>query len=225
MLMSKGKHRRPAHAARIAATLVGAAGVAVGVSLAGAATASAAADSDASVSRWEQVARCESGGNWSINTGNGYYGGLQFSPSTWSAFGGGMFATSADKATRDQQIVIAEKVLARQGRGAWPVCGRGLAAAGDPPDDAAPVRRPQSGDRPRKSSGSTGAGPRRSPQDSAPGRVPKGDGVYTVRPGDTLARIAAAHRIEGGWRRLYARNKGVVTDPDTIYPGQRLRLH
>jgi hypothetical protein len=75
---------------------------------------------------WDAVARCESGGNWSINTGNGYYGGLQFSSSTWTGFGGGEFAPRADLATREQQIAVAERVLAVQGRGAWPTCGRSL---------------------------------------------------------------------------------------------------
>ena len=75
---------------------------------------------------WAAVARCESGGNWSIDTGNGYYGGLQFSQSTWDASGGGAYAPRADLATQSQQIAIAEKVLAVQGPGAWPVCGRNL---------------------------------------------------------------------------------------------------
>lgn len=67
---------------------------------------------------------CESSGNWSINTGNGYHGGLQFAPSTWTGHGGGEFAPSADQATREQQIIVAERVLATQGIGAWPVCGK-----------------------------------------------------------------------------------------------------
>ena len=75
---------------------------------------------------WDAVAACESGGNWSINTGNGYYGGLQFSSSTWLAFGGGAYAPRADLAAQGQQIAIAEKVLAAQGPGAWPTCGRSL---------------------------------------------------------------------------------------------------
>jgi multidrug efflux pump subunit AcrA (membrane-fusion protein) len=75
---------------------------------------------------WDAVAQCESGGNWSINTGNGYYGGLQFSASTWLAYGGGSYAPRADLATRSEQIAVAEKVLAAQGAGAWPVCGRSL---------------------------------------------------------------------------------------------------
>jgi hypothetical protein len=75
---------------------------------------------------WDAVAECESGGNWSTNTGNGYYGGLQFSPSTWDAYGGDAYAARADLASREQQIAVAERVLAAQGRGAWPVCGKNL---------------------------------------------------------------------------------------------------
>lgn len=71
---------------------------------------------------WDRIAQCESGGNWSINTGNGFYGGLQFTYNTWLAYGGGAFAPRADLATRDQQITIAQKVQAGQGWGAWPVC-------------------------------------------------------------------------------------------------------
>jgi hypothetical protein len=77
---------------------------------------------------WTGVARCESGGNWSINTGNGYYGGLQFSPSTWAAFGGLAYAPRADLATKAQQIAVAERVLVVQGPGAWPTCGALLVA-------------------------------------------------------------------------------------------------
>lgn len=73
---------------------------------------------------WDVVAQCESGGNWNTNTGNGYYGGLQFSPGTWQAYGGKAFAGTADHATRSQQIVIAEKVLHAQGWNAWPTCSR-----------------------------------------------------------------------------------------------------
>lgn len=71
---------------------------------------------------WSCVADCESGGRWNANTGNGFYGGLQFSQSTWEKFGGLQHAPRADLATREQQIEIAEKVLAVQGWGAWPVC-------------------------------------------------------------------------------------------------------
>ncbi|MFF8593063.1 transglycosylase family protein, partial [Streptomyces sp. NPDC015220] len=77
----------------------------------------------ASVSTWDKVADCESGGNWSINTGNGFYGGLQFSQQTWQAYGGTAYAARADLATKKEQILIGEKVLAGQGEGAWPNCG------------------------------------------------------------------------------------------------------
>ncbi|MFD7596486.1 transglycosylase family protein [Kitasatospora sp. NPDC059812] len=87
--------------------------------------------SAASVSTWDKVAQCESGGNWSINTNNGYYGGLQFSQSTWLAYGGSQYAPYANRATKQQQILIAEKVLAGQGQGAWPVCGPGANLGAD----------------------------------------------------------------------------------------------
>lgn len=76
-----------------------------------------------SLTTWDKVAACESGGNWEINTGNGYYGGLQFSASTWAAYGGRSFASRADLASKSAQITVAERVLAAQGAGAWPVCG------------------------------------------------------------------------------------------------------
>lgn len=84
---------------------------------------------------WDAVAECESGGNWAINTGNGYHGGLQFSPSTWSGYGGGEFAPTAYQATRAQQIIVAERTLAGQGIGAWPTCGPNLYTNPDPADD------------------------------------------------------------------------------------------
>ena len=72
---------------------------------------------------WSAIAACESGGNWSINTGNGFYGGLQFTEGTWLANGGGQYAPSANLATPAEQIAVAERVPASQGIGAWPVCG------------------------------------------------------------------------------------------------------
>jgi hypothetical protein len=75
---------------------------------------------------WDDLARCESGGDWHINTGNGFYGGLQFTGQTWLGHGGGEFAPRADLASREQQIVVAERVLASQGWGAWPACSAKL---------------------------------------------------------------------------------------------------
>ncbi|MBV8539542.1 MAG: transglycosylase family protein [Pseudonocardiales bacterium] len=74
--------------------------------------------------RWDILAQCESGGNWHTNTGNGYYGGLQFSGRTWRSYGGGAYAGTPDHASRSQQIAIAEKVLRAQGWKAWPTCSR-----------------------------------------------------------------------------------------------------
>ena len=90
--------------------------------------------SAAPVADWDKLAQCESGGNWAINTGNGYYGGIQFDGGTWKALGGGEFAPTADKATKAQQIFVAEKTLKAQGWGAWPTCSAkfGLSSAADP---------------------------------------------------------------------------------------------
>lgn len=75
---------------------------------------------------WDDLAECESGGDWAINTGNGYHGGLQFLGSTWRAYGGGEFAERADLASRDEQITVAERVRDDVGFGAWPTCARRL---------------------------------------------------------------------------------------------------
>ena len=72
---------------------------------------------------WSAIAACESGGNWAASTGNGFYGGLQFTEQTWLANGGGRYASSANLATPAQQVAVAQNVLASQGIGAWPVCG------------------------------------------------------------------------------------------------------
>jgi hypothetical protein len=81
---------------------------------------------DTAPSVWDRLAQCECGGNWHIDTGNGFSGGLQFLPSTWLGFGGGEFAPSAHLASREQQIIVAERVLAAQGWGAWPACSQRL---------------------------------------------------------------------------------------------------
>jgi resuscitation-promoting factor RpfA len=93
--------------------------VALGAPVALAGTAEAAQPT----SKWDRLAQCESGGRWNINTGNGYAGGLQFSPRTWRAFGG---QGSPAKASKAQQIAVAERVLAAQGWKAWPACSKKL---------------------------------------------------------------------------------------------------
>lgn len=116
MRSGNGRHRRP----RQAPALVVAAGVtgsAIAIPLLGATSASAA---DAAT--WDRVAECESGGMWSANLGNGYYGGLQLSQEIWQEFGGAAYAPSADLASRSQQIAVAENVLAARGPVAWTGC-------------------------------------------------------------------------------------------------------
>ncbi|AJW39633.1 hypothetical protein NY08_1603 [Rhodococcus sp. B7740] len=115
------------------------------VAIAGAAVAIplgvSAGTANAASNNWDAVAQCESGGNWSINTGNGYYGGLQFSQSTWTANGGTGSPANASKA---EQIRVAENTLQSQGPGAWPVCGQQLTkGASTPEPEAAPAPAPQ----------------------------------------------------------------------------------
>src|SRR3984885_10824967 len=122
--MSSGRHRKPTTSTVGVAKLAFTGAVIGGGGIALAGHAAAAPDNE-----WDRVAACESGGNWAINTGNGYHGGLQFSQGTWAAHGGGEFAASANHGSREQHRAAAERVLASQGRGAWPVCGHGLSAA------------------------------------------------------------------------------------------------
>ncbi|MFJ5543991.1 transglycosylase family protein [Micromonospora chalcea] len=168
---------------------------------------------------WDAVARCESGGNWKINTGNGYYGGLQFSRATWNGYGGQKYAARADLASRSEQIAVAEKVLRGQGIGAWPVCGKKGGSA-----NAAATRSERAA--PKKAAPKRAVTRKAAPQRAATTTAPRpSSGTYVVRRGDTLSEIAVAQRIDGGWRALHERNRAVVgDDPGLIFPGQRLRL-
>ncbi|WP_030270826.1 transglycosylase family protein [Streptomyces sp. NRRL B-24484] len=113
-----GRHRRRTSAEK-AVAVAGVTGVGLALPLLTAGGAHAAP-----VSIWDKVAQCESGGNWRINTGNGFYGGLQFTARTWKGFGGSRYAPLAHQASKSEQIAVAEKVLASQGPGAWPVCSK-----------------------------------------------------------------------------------------------------
>ncbi|MEJ7706750.1 MAG: transglycosylase family protein [Nocardioidaceae bacterium] len=180
--------------------------------LASSAFLNASPASAADDSTWDALSQCESSGNWQINTGNGYYGGLQFSQSTWEAFGGTQYASRADLATREQQIATAEKVLDVQGWGAWPACSAGLGltsadAYGTP--DLSSTRGSRSH--------------HHHPQAAAPAPS-AGSGSYTVQAGDTLSLIAEREGVSGGWRALYAANTAVVEDPNLIYVGEQLQL-
>ncbi|MER6068766.1 transglycosylase family protein [Streptomyces sp. NPDC001817] len=116
MLSGNGRHRRPRQAPALLVA-AGVTGSAIAIPLLGAASASAADGTT-----WDKVAECESGGSWSADTGNGYYGGLQISLDDWDKYGGTQYAESADQASRSQQIAVAEKILADQGTKPWAMC-------------------------------------------------------------------------------------------------------
>jgi resuscitation-promoting factor RpfA len=202
MARYRGRHRAPSTTGRTIARTALAGAVAGAPLLVAAPAANAAPDSV-----WDRVAQCESSGNWNINTGNGFFGGLQFTSSTWRAFGGSQFADSANRASREQQIVVAERVLAGQGWGAWPVCSRKAGATGQAVtlrNTAAPTPKPQPAAAP--------AGPR-----------PAAVGDYVVQRGDTLSSIAGRQHVAGGYRALLAKNTG-LTNPNRIFPGQHLKI-
>lgn len=212
--------------ARLALGLV-AAGAAGTTALLGVAQPAAAS----SGVNWDAIAQCESGGNWSIHTGNGYAGGLQFSRSTWKAYGGKKYASSAHQASRSQQIAVAKRVLKRQGIRAWPVCG---AHAGSSKHHKGTNTAGQNAHRSSRSTHGTQSGHRSSTKRVESVRhstvrhvktaQPTGRS-YVVRSGDTLSVIATARAVAGGWQALYELNRGVLGgDPNLILPGQRLAL-
>ncbi|MFD4608154.1 transglycosylase family protein [Streptomyces sp. NPDC058440] len=229
LFSNKGKHRRPSRTTRVVA-LAGVAGAAVAAPLMAVGDASAA-----TASQWDAVAQCESGGNWSINTGNGFYGGLQFTNSTWAGYGGTSYASRADLASKSQQIAVAEKVLAGQGKGAWPVCGKGLSGAaytGSAPassssssnGSSAKSTTTRSTERQAANRSATRPAPSGTVTTPTGKKVEKGDGEYKVVSGDTLSSIAARHGVQGGWQKLFELNKDIVDNADLIYPGQQLHL-
>jgi nucleoid-associated protein YgaU len=229
-MAARGSHRRSASTSRVSPLYAAltAGGFGIVLPLLAAAPAGAAA-----IGVWDEVAACESGGNWSINTGNGYYGGLQFSQSTWEAYGGTAYASRADLATKGQQITVAEAVLNAQGPGAWPTCSvRAGLIRGNPPahtgtsTSAPAASRPRTGAGPVAGSGSSGRPEQRrrsgSPSPSTAGRT---SGSYTVVAGDTLSGIAVRLSVRGGWQALHRANRETIgPDPDLILPGQRLAL-
>jgi nucleoid-associated protein YgaU len=246
-LRHNGRHREPSRVRVLALR-----GATVGVVAGAAALALAGPASAAPDSTWNAVAQCESSGNWAINTGNGYYGGLQFSQSTWNAYGGQQYAARADLATREEQIAVAEKTLAGQGWGAWSCAyagggegptQRSVSSSNDPaPATAASPSAAASSSSASSSSASPGGSAasgnqsngradRSRHQDSTsapatPAAAPASaaDGTYTVVSGDTLSKIAAANGVAGGWQALFQANSDVVSDADLIFPGQVLRL-
>ncbi|MYS82882.1 transglycosylase family protein [Embleya scabrispora] len=207
--------------------------------------------SAASSSTWDAVAQCESTGNWSINTGNGFTGGLQFTPSTWNAFGGSQYAPSAAHATKDQQIAVAERVLASQGPGAWPICSQkaGLGKGGNASatadssttgktkskvePKAAPKAESVTENAPKTPADDTAkvrvqpkqAAPKHDAPKSAATKQSSGSGAYTVKAGDTLSGVAAKLGVKGGYKALYAANASVIGgNPNVIAVGTQLAI-
>ena len=236
----RGRHRKPSNHTRTLGLATAPLVAAIPLAAASALPASAA------TSAWDRLAGCESGGNWDINTGNGYYGGLQFADGTWDGNGGGKYASRADLATRAEQIVIASKLLNSSGWGPWPACSSRLGLGADEKREALAtaeaIKARLSGD--QTSSDSTTAS---SPADSTKSSAEKvaednrvqteranrgkhrkaavaGD-VYVVRRGDTLSAIARNRDVPGGWQKLYRINKATIgSNPGLIHPGQRLHL-
>jgi len=161
---------------------------------------------------WDRVATCESSNNWQIDTGNGYYGGLQFSASTWALFGGHHYAAQADQASRTEQIAVARRVLAEQGPHAWPVCsiraGLTRSNGGATSTSLAAHAAATTSSRSRTAASQPGTHHR----------------SYGVRPGDTLSGIAARFDVAGGWQALWRLNRAHLPNPNLIRVGQVLAL-
>lgn len=139
-----------------------------------------------------------------MNSGNGYYGGLQFDQSTWQANGGLQYAPRADLATREEQIAVADRLAERRGLNPWPVCGERAGRSGTRPAAAPPIAT--------------------SPEPE-PGAAPTAGSVWTVKDGDTLSAIANALHLAGGFEPLYQSNRQIIgEDPDLLLPGQQLHL-
>jgi nucleoid-associated protein YgaU len=219
-------------AARRGVTLaaVSIAGVALSASAANAAVPSASAPA----STWDSLAQCESGGNWGINTGNGYAGGLQFSPSTWAAYGG---TGSAANASREQQIAVAERVQAGQGWGAWPACAAKLGLTGgaiapqSTPKTLAPASVPAPAKVPARTAVPKAAAPKAAAPKVAAPKAPRhvaavalSGKTYTIQSGDTLSKVAEQLNIAGGWQLLADANAKTISNPDLVFPGQVLQL-
>lgn len=167
---------------------------------------------------WDAIAKCESGDNWAINTGNHFYGGLQFLQSTWEEYGGLAYAPRADLASRAQQTAVAEKVLKGQGIGAWPNCGKFGYTVTITPNNTTPPAPVTATSVPTTV--------------TAPASVSTPDETYTVQEGDWLSTIAVklglcqpGDDIKTCWSDFYLENRATVgANPDVLYPGEKLTV-
>ncbi|MFC4397768.1 transglycosylase family protein [Arthrobacter sedimenti] len=198
------------------------------VSAAGLALSATAANAATPTSTWDALAQCESGGNWSINTGNGFSGGLQFTSSTWSAYGG---TGSPQNASREQQIAVAERVQASQGWGAWPSCSSqlGLSGGGGAPVQSAPVQSAPVQSAPVQSAPVQATQVQSAPVQQAPAprhatSVALSGETYTLQAGDTLSIVAQKLGIQGGWQHLADANLDTIANPNLVFAGQVIQL-
>ena len=197
---------------------------------------------------WDALAQCESGGNWSINTGNGFYGGLQFTQQSWNGVG---MSGSPATASRAQQIEAGERLLAIQGWGAWPACSAKLGLYGktgaaptytEPTTVAAQSQTQQTYTAPAAQAAPAAPAAQAAPAAveapaaapvapaaeapaAAPVAAPKAAaGTYTVVPGDSLSLIAAKLGVAGGYQAIAAANTDIIYNVDLIFPGQVLNI-
>ena len=197
---------------------------------------------------WDALAQCESGGNWSINTGNGFYGGLQFTQQSWNGVG---MSGSPVTASRAQQIEAGERLLAIQGWGAWPACSAKLGLYGktgaaptytEPTTVVAQSQTQQTYTAPAAQAAPAApavqAAPAAAEAPAAPAAAPAVEapaapvavapkaaaGTYTVVPGDSLSLIAAKLGVAGGYQAIAAANTDIIYNVDLIFPGQVLTI-
>jgi len=183
---------------------------------------SGAVPAEAATSVWDKVAQCESGGNWKINTGNGFYGGVQFAAGTWKAYGGKTYASQAHLATKAEQIAIARRVLAGQGPGAWPTCSRraGLTKAnGNASAKAMPATNPGASTIQKSSDAK-----KKIAKKSTHKKYSASGTTVHVKRGDTLRKIAKRNSVKGGWKGLWKLNKKTIKNPNLIYIGQTIKI-
>jgi nucleoid-associated protein YgaU len=215
MAFNRGKQGKQSSAARTIAK-VAAVGIIAGAPLGLAVgTANAAPGMD-----WDALAQCEASGNWAANTGNGFYGGLQFTQGTWNANGG---QGNPANASRAEQIRVAENVLRTQGSGAWPACSAKLGAyvgksAPAPKQQAQPQQR-QAQPQQRQS-----APVQQAPAVTLAGSKTNPNGNYEIKAGDTLSKIAEANKVAGGYQAIVEKNKDFLTNPDLIFPGHKILI-
>ncbi|MGW6935071.1 transglycosylase family protein [Lentzea sp. NPDC054927] len=212
MAFNRGKQGKQSSAARTIAK-VAAFGILASAPLGLAVgTANAAPGMD-----WDALAQCEASGNWATNTGNGYYGGLQFTQQTWNAYGG---QGNPANASREQQIAVAERVLAGQGRNAWPACSAKLGNyTGQAPKKATPAPQQRKAQPQQRQ-----AAPVQQAPVAVAGSKSNPSGNYEIKAGDTLSKIADANKVAGGYQAIVEKNKEFLTNPDLIFPGHKILI-